>query len=281
MKIGWLVEAEMFDLYRDELMVAIRELGHEAKLIRPPPPPYRWEDSGRPYRETFPQESCVVTVGDIGLVTRIRDERLWSPGAFADVANYFCSSYYCHLGEYLLNDKYVMLPFGELRRCRDFLFETVGIDGQVFVRPDSPLKLFAGQVVSASTFQKDLDYLAFYEFPLNSLVVVSPPRSLDVEWRFVVADKQIVAGSQYRADGKFEPRAEIDGDAKIFAEQVASRVFEPERVWILDVCRTSQGEYRLLEIGGFSFSDLYLTNKRDVVEAVSRVALSIWKSAQG
>jgi len=38
--------------------------------------------------------------------------------------------------------------------------------------------------------------------------------------------------------------------------------------------------HRLLEIGGFSFSDLYATDKDAVVAAVSAAALGAWEAAK-
>ena len=280
MKVGWLIDGELFDSYRDDLVAAIRAQGHDVKLVRAPSPPYHWEDSGCSYRNSFAADRCVVAVGDIGLVSRIESEQRWVPGAFATIDNFYCSSYFCRYGEFLLNADYLMLPFGEMRRCKDFLFQSVGRDGRIFVRPDSPLKLFTGQVVAADSYEKDLEYLGFYEFPESSLVVVSAPQSIDFEWRFVVAEKAVVAGSQYRAHGKLDIRPDFDVDAKQFAERVAATGDEPDPVWVVDVCKTSSGDYRLLEIGGFSFCDLYLTDKSAVVDAVSRVAFSRWQWAK-
>ena len=62
-----------------------------------------------------------------------------------------------------------MLPFGELDRRSDFLFATLGNEDQLFVRPDSPLKLFTGQTISKSTFKKDLEFLEFSEPASNDL----------------------------------------------------------------------------------------------------------------
>ena len=44
MKVHWLIDADMFAHYRDELVACIRAQGHEVGLIRPPQPPYRWDD---------------------------------------------------------------------------------------------------------------------------------------------------------------------------------------------------------------------------------------------
>lgn len=275
-KVGWLIDAEMFDAYRDDLVAAVRQHGDEVKLVRPPSPPYRWDDSGCSYRDTFPQDSCVVALGDIELVARIHRERRWTPGVFATVEHFACTNYYRHFGEYLLNSRYIMLPFGELRRMKDFLMETLSVDGRIFIRPDSPLKLFTGQIVSADTFESDLEYLAFYEFPQESLVVVSAPRSIEAEWRFVIAEKNVVTGSQYKRDGKNAPRPGYDAEAMVLATRIASRDYEPDPVWVMDICRTAEGTYHLLEIGGFSFADLYSADKQALVPAVSAAAQRIW-----
>jgi hypothetical protein len=278
MKVSWLIDSEMFDHYRDDLVAAIQSLGHEVRLIRAPRPPYRWDDVGCSYRETFPPEMCVVAHGDIELMTRIHRERRWNPGAFATIEHFFCSSYYCQFGKYLLNRDYVMLPFGELRRCQEFLFRTVGQDGRVFVRPDSPLKLFTGQIASRDSFDADLEFMAFYEFPPESLVVVSPPQEIVAEWRFVVADRKVVAGCQYKNMGQLNSQPHYDDKAFDLASQIASTGYEPDAAWVMDICRTTDGAYHLLEIGGFSFADLYSCDKRAVVEGVSNAAIKQWKS---
>src|SRR5262249_11289022 len=123
MQVGWLIDGDMFEGYRDELVAAIRDQGHFAKLLNAPRPPFRWEDVGCSYRETFPADACVVAHGDIGLVTQIREERRWTPGAFCTVENFFCSSYGKHYGKYLLNQDSVTLPFGELELRKESLFD--------------------------------------------------------------------------------------------------------------------------------------------------------------
>jgi hypothetical protein len=276
-KVGWLFDADMFDGYRDELVATIRRLGHDVRLIRAPQPPYRWDDIGCSYRETFAEDACVVAHGDIDLVTRIARDRRWTPGAFATVENYFCSSYYCHLGDFLLNRDYVMLPYGELRRQREFLWSTIGSDGKVFVRPDSPLKLFTGQVVARDTFERDMEFMGFYDFPTSSLVLASAPRHISKEWRFVVADKKVVAGCQYKTNDKMELKPGYSPEAYALVAEIAAQDYEPDPVWIIDICQSDGGAHHLLEIGGFSFADLYLCDKAAIVESLSNSALAVWQ----
>jgi len=277
MNVGWVIDAGLFDHYRDQLIADIRAQGHEVKLINDPKAGYSWDDEGCSYREVFPQDTCAIVHGDIEIVSRISRERRWKPGVFANFENFACSSYYCHFGEHLLNNDYIMLPFGELRRCREFLFETLGCDDKIFIRPDSPLKLFTGQIASTSTFDADLELMGFYDVPANALVVVSSPKSIVAEWRFVVADQAIVAGSEYIDSEKFAPKAANDPHALELAEIIASSAYQPERVWVADICRTDQGAYRLLEIGVFNCADLYACDTAAIVRAVSEVALDAWR----
>jgi hypothetical protein len=222
MKVGWLIDADMFPHYRDELVACIRSQGHEVHLIRAPQPPYRWDDVGCSYRETFPKDACVVAHGDIELVSRIAHERRWTPGAFATIEHFYCSSYYCRFGDHLLNRDYVMLPFGELARCREFLFRTVGLGERTFVRPDSPLKLFTGQIVARESFETDFEFMGFYEFPKYSLVVVSSPRDIETEWRFVVVDRRVIAGCQYKNAGVMNSQPQYDSAAFELASRIAN-----------------------------------------------------------
>lgn len=277
MAVGWLVDGDMFHGYRDQLVAAIHKQGHEVKLIRAPSPPFRWDDIGCSYRETFPKDACVVAHGDIELVTRIHHERRWTPGAFATVENFFCSSYACWYGQYLLNREYFMLPFGELERCKDQLFDAFGRDDRIFIRPDSPLKLFTGQLARRDTFSADLEFMAFYEFPPSSLVVVSTPKDVAKEWRFIVANRKIMAGCQYRNGADLDYQPSYDNNAYELAKSIASIDYEPDPVWVMDICRTSDGGYHLLEIGGFSFADLYACDMNAVVAGVSAAALAEWE----
>lgn len=278
MTVGWLFDADLLDASQHDLAAAVKRQGHTVFSVNAPSPPYLWSDAGSKYRNAYPAGSCVITYADIDLVTRVIDDNIWTPGAFATVSRYFCSHYYAHLGRFLLNRDYIMLPFGELPRCREFLFDALGRDDRLFVRPDSPLKIFTGQTIAHSTFDEDYEFIGFYEFPTESLVVVSSPKTITTEWRFVVVEGEIITGSQYMDDGTEVSQPATDPAAMEFARSVVATGYQPDPVWVLDICRTSDGGYYLLETGGFSFASLYGCDKDAVVRAVSAVAKSIHAS---
>lgn len=277
-KVGWLLDANVFDTYHDELVAAIHRAGHLVRSLGRPDPPYGWDDAPEAYRRAFPRNSCVVTHADIDLVRRVQGDKLWSPGAIATIEHFYCSYYFPRLGRFLLNNRYAMLPFGDLARSSAFLFDALGQGGKLFVRPDSPLKIFTGMVISRETLAKDLDFMAFYEFPIESLVVVSTPKTIVAEWRFVVAKNAIVAGSQYKSGDSLVALPSVDPQALALAQSVLAMGFAPDPVWVMDICQTQDGQYHLLEIGGFSFANLYGCDKDAVVHAVSEIALEIHSS---
>lgn len=275
MQVNWLIDGSVFDKYCHQLEAEIKDYGGNVVMLNRPNPPYGWDDVNCSYRDVFPEGACVVTHADIDLVVRIYEDKIWTPGVFATIENFHCSNYYAHLGRHLLNDQYSMLPFKELTRCKDMLFDRFGVDGRLFVRPDSPLKLFTGLVISKDSFEKDYEFMAFYEFPEESLVLVSAPKQIEKEWRFVVAGQSIVSGSLYKVGDEFVAEPDVDPAALRFAESVLKEGFSPDPVWVMDVCLTADGQYRLLEIGGFSFAGLYGCDLKKVVKAVSDVAVKI------
>lgn len=281
MNVGWLFDGSVFERYAGEMAEAARLVGVQLVDIHRPQPPYHWDDVDSSYRKAFPQGACVVTHADMDLVLRVHTDGKWSPGVFAHVPSLHCSHYYTHLGKYLLGDQYTMLPFGELSRCRKTLFDQYGDEGRIFVRPDSPLKLFSGQLASWQEFDRDLEYLAFYEFPRESLVVVTRPQSIQREWRFVIVDQQVVSGSLYRENGETSLRPCESSEAQCMAAEVAMSFASRDRAWVADICETTSGDFRLLEIGAFSFCDLYACDKVEVLAAVSRAAWDIWSANQG
>ena len=272
-QVHWLIDAEACQHYADELASAVRRASHSAELLQPPRPPYRWEDVDFSYRDLASPDRCVLLLGAIDLATHIYREGRWKPGVFCTVENFYYTKYAPRFAGKLLNEPYQVLPFYELTESREELFN--GRDA-FFARPDSPLKYFTGQLVTRGSFEKDLEFMGFYEFPRDASIVVSAPRKIVAEWRFVAAKHQVIAGCQYKRDGEFAPSQPVPPEARSFAVGIAAGEYQPDPVWVFDVCQLASGKYRLIEIGGFSFSDLYACDKDAVARAVSQAAATVY-----
>jgi len=68
-------------------------------------------------------------------------------------------------------------------------------------------------------------------------------------------------------------KSEFPNGAFKLAGKIALSGIGPDLIWIIDICQTDEGEFYMLEIGGFSFSDLYATDKTAIVRATSAAAI--------
>jgi len=103
MNVGWLIDGEMFEHYPRRLGRRHSRPGHDVRLIRAPQPPYRWDDAGCSYRETFSKDSCVIAHGDIELVSRIYRRSSVGRRAHSQRSRIFTApANYCRFGEFLL-----------------------------------------------------------------------------------------------------------------------------------------------------------------------------------
>jgi len=153
-----------------------------------------------------------------------------------------------------------------------------GNPAAVFVRPDSPLKPFSGRVLASDKLSLEaLDY-GFYFDDASIPVVVAPVREVAREWRYVVVDRRVVAGSAYIASGRSATPDDPSGTPWKMAAEIAARLNPPEAAYILDVCE-ADGEMRLLELNPFSGADLYACQPEDVVDALSELAVELHRGA--
>jgi hypothetical protein len=216
----------------------------------------------------------VVFHGALENADRVRRERPWSPGAFCATERFACSAWWPEVSDLLVVDRHVVTTVADL--VADGAPEEFG--PRVFVRPDSPLKPFSGRVLDRERIDAAALDHGFYYDDDRLPVVVTPVVDVGEEWRFVVADGAVVAGSGYVADGRRSAGSLDAGHpAWAFAEDAVARLSAPERVFVVDVCETSRG-LRLLELNPFSGADLYDCDRRAVVAAVRRTRRGGYRS---
>lgn len=273
MNVSWLIEKHVFEDNVDSLVKEIKNQGMDIKMVS-----YAPFESSKKYLSLFQKESCIVFYGSLQMASQIKKEATWVPGVYANFSQFECVAYYPVFGDFLLNNNYIMLPYGELIRRKDFLFDVLGNNGSVFVRPNSGLKTFTGKVANSETWEKDVEYFGFYDVTPNTLVVVSEPRNLLAEWRLVIVQNKIVSATQYHNDVGLKVSENVPQEVFNFAENVLSEVqYSPDRAWCMDVCQTKEGTFHVLEVGCFSCAGLYVAPKESIVREISRIALEEWK----
>lgn len=269
MKAKWLVEH--FD-DRNSTHLLIEEVkcqGFECKTIE-----YLPFMSGS--IDVFEDVDCVVTQTSINLALQISSQKKgWIPGPWLTEEKYRCSKYYPHIGDLLFNDCYVMMPRSEVLRNKKRLYNWLGLSNSVFMRPDSGLKSFTGKVIREEDFEKEWSWVEEFTDP-ESLIVISTPKTIKFEWRFIVADKNVITGSQYNVAGEHSCSPIYPDKAYELAKEIAI-VYQPDTMFVIDICQGSDEEYYLLEIGAFSCAGLYDCNMATIVEHASYLAEREWE----
>ena len=181
-------------------------------------------------------------------------------------ANYLCSHYYPICTGLLFNDRYVMISANEIVHhpaVTDF-----AKDGWIFARPNGGQKEFR-----AGLFE--LGRVAALQSYGPMLVIVSSPKNISGEWRFICGDNGIIAFSSYRIKGKpiLEPTA--PKGAVQMCESVLAR-YKPDKLFAVDVCADNDGAFWLLELNQFTGAGLYACDKPAIVRAVERLASNLF-----
>ncbi|KKN26708.1 hypothetical protein LCGC14_0871880 [marine sediment metagenome] len=285
MDIKWIVEHDVFDEDLEPLIAEIKRQGMEVEQIK-----YIPFESGS--YNNFPDDACVIFHGSLNLGRQLQRQKPWIPGSFCTLDNFKCSKYYAHYGKYLINQRYVMLPLAELKRRKEELFhrfdpqfEHLPGDPQVFVRPNTGFKTFTGQVLSESNFNKDYEWFEEFAAP-DSLVVVSRVQRIVREWRFIIADRKIIAASRYKPDVEHVVYRNalsgetMDNEARLVAERIAKEEWQPDPIYVVDIAKNGFDTYGLMEINSFSCSGFYACPVEPIVREASKLALKEWQESR-
>lgn len=269
MKPIWIVENFVKEKSFRELQLAIMKLGYPLIEIN--------GDYEKKMLESIKEGDCVLVNGSIKMVKMIYDELGWKcyPIRYCNFERYKCSAYYSHYGEYLFNDKYGMMSLKEVCRQKYDVWGHYGKDATIFIRPDSGEKTFQAGLLDII----DIDHL--YESNKDfehDMVLVSTPKNITWEGRFIVSrEKEVIGHSTYRFQGNVCLIPSVPPETLKFCKMLLEKVdYVPDSVFCLDICQDSDGMCWLLELTSFSSAGLYASNKKDIVEKVSRIAESDW-----
>lgn len=255
----WVLEAGVFPETHAAMAAAVKSAS--MRLVE-------WDDAW--WRSgDWPRLDCSsVFHGSLGNADRIARELPWRPGAYCKTEAFRCSSWYLRAEPWLLHRTWRATTVASLVEspANELAFLTDG--SRFFVRPDSPLKPFSGRVVPRERLSLSaLDHGYYYD-DATLPIIVAPVRNVTREWRYVVVERRVVAGSAYLADRRTHEADSAASGAWRFAADVSRAMEPPEAVYVLDVCE-ADGELRLLELNPFSGADLYSCDRAAVVEAVS------------
>jgi len=232
-----------------------------------------------------------VAYGTVGFVRQFQ-RTTWlkshCPGCYLRPEELRFSKAAAMWGGLMFNDKFVMLPYGELKRrilqdIEDGLRPPNYYDHKMFVRPDVVTKTFAGRVFDFDSPEDDVWALDKYEKidPSELVIIADPYEDIIAEYRHFVVNGEVVAESQYRRNEVLDIRVDVSDDNTNFARYVAAKNndydWEPDTVYVVDTVETVDGP-RIIEFNSASCSGLYACDTRAIVKAVNKQA---WKELNG
>jgi hypothetical protein len=267
MRPVWLIEAGVYGAEADPLLAEIRRQGMHAEIV-----PFKALRQGQRLTvgsQPLPDGACVIGYGTFPFARQIQLHHRWVPGAWANPENLDCATYFGYFGKFLLNQRYALLPGLEAIQEQSWLFEVFGSDDTVFARPAGCHKLFTGRLMSKETFATGL---APTRYDPATLVVVAAPKMIQREWRVVIVEDRVIAGSQYAEEGTKAIKPGCPKPVQRYVEMMLREVrWRPDPVFMMDVCE-SERQFWLVELNGFSCSWLYRCDLAGVVSQVSAFA---------
>lgn len=279
MRPSWLIEDGPFGNDICPLVGEVRHQGMECRIVQ-------YNDVLSSKADLYGPDECVIVYGSIRLVRYLQRNTPWIPGAWCSFDNYKCSTYFAHWGKHLFNGIYTIVPVGEAVRLESHLFglyEQAKFPEQIFVRPNSGTKPFTGQVVRRKEWGTFCDMIADV-MESHSLIVVSSVKSdLSAEYRFVVADGQVITATQYLEKGEPYSSPRVNDYARALAVEIAASGFQPDPMYTLDIGERwySHSNVYLIEANSFSCAGLYACNPKPIIENAVRQAELEWQDANG
>lgn len=212
--------------------------------------------------EPEPRDENIVVIGSYSMA-KLAIKKGWVPGAW-DNDNYDYRVWSKAWDGFVFNSPAEIYPFGEIP------FQKTPF----FIRPCLDTKAFTGTVMDQGEYQdwvdrikvidpKDLDQL--HGLGLDTPVLISPPKPIQEEYRFVVVDGKVITGSLYKVKTTGIYKECTDPGIIDFAQSIAD-IWVPSRAFALDIC-LSEGELYVLEMGCVNAAGLYDCDIQKIVMA--------------
>ncbi|MEL7071476.1 MAG: ATP-grasp domain-containing protein [Cyanobacteria bacterium J06581_3] len=265
--VSWLIETGVFE--DDALISELEKQNCPYKAVK------YLDFQPKTASQYFPDHDCVLFRGSLGLGRDIL-RTTWIPGAYMDQKNLSCTTYYAHFGEYLLNNRYFVLPLAELIRRRVEILDYFGSDGELFIRPDSNMKLFRAGVFDLRSLNTIEALSSELRREKTTLVLVGEKKPIKREWRFFAYKDEIITGSLYLIGEEQVNKKIWGGYLEDYAAKVIKQVgWYPEILYTIDICESAE-ELHVLELGSFSCAGEYGCDVSLIVEAGVRAAREDW-----
>lgn len=237
MKPKWLIENFTGDNGYEDLIAEVRKQGFECVVLD-----ITNHFELKPYM-VQPNE-CVLFQGSIQLYRKLKRELKAFPIGWMTDDNYLCTKYYPRLQKFLFNDKHIFMSVAGLKHNNWWVYGTFGKEATIFVRPDGGDKLFTGRLLDLQDFEKFWRNDTACGCKDEDLVVVSTPKSIRGEWRYIVTYKKEILGvSLYKYNDQRTYVPSAPKRATDLVNEILEVGWYPDPVFTIDVCEDFDGNY--------------------------------------
>jgi len=226
----------------------------------------------------FDDDDIVLAQTSINLALQIKKETNWKPGPWLTVDNYECVKYYPILKEAglpLFNGDCLFETRANVEKNMPSILKEYGEDktNRIFIRPSSGLKPFTGMVFMYREPYWNQDWFwVRMGCKEDDILLIAKPSWYDIiaEWRFIASEGEIISGSQYKRDYESEYVAKWEDEAFELAADTAM-VYQPDPMYTVDICQTSDYKFHVMELNSFSCAGLYGCDLKPVVERALQI----------
>lgn len=174
--------------------------------------------------------------------------------------------------DWFMNRDGVFMTWAMFKQRRREFFYSWDSD-RIFIRPNSGFKTFAGTPIKYGELDDEINSLDQLSSVMDeTMIMVAPAQKIQGEFRFVIADGKVIAGSEYRWDGKLDIRRDWTPECEELAQRVASHPWQIDIAYTCDVALL-EDSVKLVELNGFSCAGLYACDLDKVVQGVSEAAI--------
>lgn len=260
----WIVDEYMLDISerKDEILSFLKS-NCEYTIA----PFKRFSDIDIPQQYQYGDSKCGISYGSIQFVTRCMKQ----PNLIVYPMSYYDHDYFHHI-EYtshfepldFLNNDGFYVSFIWLYKRFDYYQSILGKD--IFVRPNSPKKLFTGTVARELS---DLDLMfKTSAVSYNTMVFISSAKRLEKEIRYFIVDGKVVAHSQYHKDHEICISEDDDLECRKLAEKVASDAEPFRNTFVCDV-GLCNGFAKVVELNCINTSGWYLADVNAIMTSLN------------
>jgi len=264
--LNWIIEDFSPDNNWHKLYKEVIKQGMECELV----------NTNKMNIDRFINNGNVIIQSSFQFAEKINKYHKFNPGVILTPKNYNCTKYYKYFNDYLFNDEYVIMTVKETENKIDFLEKILGEreSGRIFIRPDSGLKPFSAMVFINRDpyFRNDWSYVK-NNMKEDELLIISSPKTLLSEWRFVVVEGKVITGCVYKLDYDiYFELADIKKNKNMydFAQKMAN-IYQPDLAYTLDLVIDIKGNIKLLELNSFSCAGLYACDMEKIVTSIYKI----------